>query len=225
MATNIPKKELEKVRKQLIQQIEQTFPADKKEFAKSQVLSMNDEQLIDFLQKNRLLKVPDQASIPQQTMQSRQCVFCSIVRNEIDSYKIDENKDNIAVLEINPVSKGHVLVIPKQHIESSGKLPQNSFSLAKKITKKLKSKLKKPKPKEVQINASNIFGHEVVNVFPIYKDETLKSQRYQENKKVLEKLKKKLEKKTTKKKKPKKKKIQKKPGNTKETIRVPRRIP
>ncbi len=219
----IAKKELEQVRKQLLKQVDLTFPNDKKEFAKKQIINMNDSQLIDFLQKNRLLKVPEQSSAPpEQQMQAKQCVFCSIVRNEIDSYKIDENKDNIAVLEINPVSKGHVLIIPKQHIESSGKLPQSTFSLAKKIAKKIKSKLK---PKEVQINASNLFGHEVVNVFPIYNNESLKSQRYQENKKVLEKLKKKLEKKATKKK-PKKiiKKTQK-PEKTKGKIRIPKRIP
>jgi diadenosine tetraphosphate (Ap4A) HIT family hydrolase len=212
------KKQLESVRKQLIQQIEKTFPEDKIEFARNQVLSMSDEQLIDFLQKNRLLKAPEE--IPSTTIQTRECVFCSIIRNEIDSYKIDENKDNIAILEINPVSKGHVLIIPKKHLESSGKLPQNTFSLAKKIAKKIKSKLK---PKEVQINASNLFGHEIINVLPIYKNENLGSPRYQEKKEVLEKLKKKLEKKPSKKKS--KKKVQKKLGKIKETIRVPRRIP
>ncbi len=215
----VPKKQLESVRKQILEQIEITFPADKKEFAKNQVLSMDDNQLIDFLQKNRLLKVPEE--IPSQTIQTRECVFCSIIRNDISSYKIDENKDNIAVLEINPLSKGHVIIIPKKHLESSGKLPQNTFSLGKKIAKKIKSKLK---PKEVQIHSSNVFGHEIVNILPIYKEETLNSPRYQEKEEVLKKLKKKLEKKVSKKKVV-KKKIQKSPGKKEETIRVPRRIP
>lgn len=213
----IPKQQLEQVRKQLLEQINLTFPADKKEFAKQEVLNMNDEQLIDFLQKNRLLKVPDE--IPPQTIQTRECVFCSIIRNDIPSYKIDENKGNIAVLEINPISKGHVLIIPKEHLESSGKLPSNTFSLAKKIAKKIKSKLK---PKDIQIHSSNLFGHEVVNVLPIYKEENMNSSRYQEDKKILDKLKQKLEKKS---KKIVKKKVQKKLEKKEEKIRVPRRIP
>jgi len=212
----IPKKQLEEVKNQLIQQIETTFPADKKEFAKHEIMGMNDAQLIDFLQKNRLLKIPEE--IPAQQMQTRECVFCSIIRNEIDSYKIDENKDNIAILEINPISKGHVLIIPKEHIKTSGKLPQNSFSLAKKIAKKIKTKLK---PKEVQIHSSNMFGHEIINVLPVYKEEHLGSPRYQEKKENLEKLKKKLEKKPSKK----KKKVVKKKIQEKEKIRIPKRIP
>lgn len=212
------KEQLESVRKQLIHQIEQTFPADKKEFAKNQVLIMDDSQLIDFLQKNRLLKVPDGDS--SEPMQARECIFCSIVRNDISSYKIDENKDNIAVLEINPISKGHVIIIPKKHIESSGKLNQNSFSLAKKIAKKIKSKLK---PKDVQILSSNMFGHEIINVLPVYKEEHLGSPRNQEKKENLEKLKNRLEKKSGKKKII--KKVQKEPEKTNERILIPKRIP
>lgn len=214
----IPTEQLESVRKQILEQIEATFPVDKKEFAKNQVLSMNNEQLIDFLQKNRLLKVPEE--IPSQTTQTRECVFCSIIRNEISSYKIDENKGNIAVLEINPVSKGHILVIPKEHLKSSGKLPQNTFSLAKKLAKKIKSKLK---PKEVQIHSSNLFGHEIINVLPIYNEETLNSPRYQEKKEILEELKNKFEKKASKKRII--KKTHKKSNKKEEKIRVPRRIP
>lgn len=218
----IPKEQLESVRKQLLNQIELTFPLDKKEFAKQEVMNMSDEQLIDFLQKNRMLKVPEE--IPQQSIQTRECVFCSLIRNDIPSYKIDENKNNIAVLEINPVSNGHVIIIPKEHIESSGKIPQNSFSLAKKIAKKIKSKLK---PKEVKIISSNMFGHELLNILPVYNEEHLGSPRISETKENLEKLKKKLEKKQKQKKVKKKpiKKSQNTPEKPKESIRIPRRIP
>ena len=43
------------------------------------------------------------------------CIFCKIVKGEIPSYTIYEN-DNIKVfMDINPISKGHSLVIPKKH--------------------------------------------------------------------------------------------------------------
>ena len=84
--------------------------------------------------------------------QTPKCIFCSILSESIPSYKIDENKDSIAILEINPVSKAHALIIPKEHISTSEKIPQTAFSLAKKIVKKIKTKFK---PKDVSISSSN----------------------------------------------------------------------
>ena len=43
------------------------------------------------------------------------CIFCKIVEGELPSYKIYEDKRILAFLDINPVNKGHVLVIPKEH--------------------------------------------------------------------------------------------------------------
>src|SRR3990167_7974417 len=45
----------------------------------------------------------------------RDCVFCKIIRGEILSHKIYENKNFFAFLDINPLSPGHALVIPKKH--------------------------------------------------------------------------------------------------------------
>ncbi len=43
------------------------------------------------------------------------CIFCKIVAGEIPSYKIYEDNDILVFLDINPVSVGHTLIIPKQH--------------------------------------------------------------------------------------------------------------
>jgi len=43
------------------------------------------------------------------------CIFCKIVRREIDSYPVYEDSDFLAFLDIFPVSRGHVQVIPKAH--------------------------------------------------------------------------------------------------------------
>lgn len=154
----------EQIKKQIIQQIETNFPEDKKAAAKGQIETMNPEQFETFLKQNKLIKEST----------GQQCVFCSIMFGDIPSYKIDENDKALAVLEINPVSKGHSLVIPKEHIPSEEKLPKEIFSLAEEVSKKIKTKLK---PKEVNISNSNLFGHEVVNVIPVYEDETIKSER------------------------------------------------
>ncbi|HUW44119.1 MAG TPA: HIT domain-containing protein [Bacillota bacterium] len=151
----------EQVKKQLAEQIEKSFPEDKKEFAKKQVENMDSEQLEEFLKKNQLIKTEEK---------SEGCVFCSIVSEKINSYKIDENAKGIAVLEINPVSKGHIMVIPKEHVVSSDKMPVSVFSLAKKVAKRLKTKFK---PKSIEISSSNLFGHEVLNIIPLYGNENL----------------------------------------------------
>lgn len=43
------------------------------------------------------------------------CIFCKIINNNIPSNKIYEDDKVLAFLDINPVSNGHVLVIPKEH--------------------------------------------------------------------------------------------------------------
>ena len=155
----------EHIKKQLIKHIEKGFPKDKHEFAKKQIEGMNSEQLEEFLKKNKLIQA---TQTPQSAQKSQGCVFCSIVSGEINSYKIDENAKAIAILEINPVSKGHTIIIPKEHLPSSDKVPQLVFSLAKSVARRLKTKLK---PKNTEISSSNLFGHEIVNVIPLYGDE------------------------------------------------------
>ena len=199
------------IKKQLVQQIEASFPEDKKDMAKGQVEAMDSGQLEKFLEQNRLIK---------QNKGEQQCIFCSIVFGDVASYEIGENDEAIAVLEINPISRGHALVIPKEHISSKDKLPEEVSSLAREVSKRIKAKLES---KEVNISSSNLFGHEIINLLPIYKNETPRSERKQETPKELEKLQKILEKKpedaekTIKKTKQKPKKSEK--------LRLPKRIP
>lgn len=45
----------------------------------------------------------------------KECIFCKIAAGEIPSYAVYENKNFKAFLDIWPLNKGHVLVIPKKH--------------------------------------------------------------------------------------------------------------
>ena len=138
-------------------------------------------------------------------------VFCSIIKGEIPSCKIDENKSAIAVLEINPISKAHALIIPKKH-ETIEKLPSSVLSLAKNIAKKIKSKFK---PGDIRIETSSVQGHGIINIIPLYKDAKLEKKKADE--KELQELQKKLEKKV---------RIRKiKPKKLKELPKAPIRIP
>ncbi|GIU68532.1 MAG: hypothetical protein KatS3mg001_382 [Candidatus Pacearchaeota archaeon] len=152
----LSEKETEKIKKQLIEHIEKSFPEEKKDFAIQKIISMSPHELEEFLVKNNLLKKEIKV----------ECVFCGIVANIIESKKIGETKNSIAVLEINPLSKGHVLIIPKEHFSSSEKIKIDSWKLVKKISKKIKEKLK---PKDIKIETVNFFGHEIINLIPLYK--------------------------------------------------------
>jgi histidine triad (HIT) family protein len=46
------------------------------------------------------------------------CIFCKIARNETDSLILCKNETITIFMDINPVSPGHVLVIPNKHFES-----------------------------------------------------------------------------------------------------------
>ncbi|MBR2839141.1 MAG: HIT family protein [Kiritimatiellae bacterium] len=56
------------------------------------------------------------------------CVFCAIAAGEIPCFKVYEDELVLAYLDINPFSKGHVLVIPKRH--SQGLLDTDDETLA-----------------------------------------------------------------------------------------------
>ena len=45
------------------------------------------------------------------------CIFCKIVAGQIPCNKVYEDESVIAFLDINPVSEGHTLVVPKEHFE------------------------------------------------------------------------------------------------------------
>ena len=45
-----------------------------------------------------------------------ECPFCKIVKGELNAYKVYEDENFLAFLSIRPVTDGHVLVIPKEHI-------------------------------------------------------------------------------------------------------------
>lgn len=52
-------------------------------------------------------------------------VFCKIVRGEIPCYKLYEDEKVLAFLDISQVTKGHVLVIPKDHYDNFLSTPQD----------------------------------------------------------------------------------------------------
>lgn len=74
------------------------------------------------------------------------CIFCSIVRGDIPSYKVYEDTDVMAFLDITQVTKGHTLVIPKKHVSDvfdlSAELAAKIFSAIPLISNQLNDTLR-----------------------------------------------------------------------------------
>jgi histidine triad (HIT) family protein len=52
------------------------------------------------------------------------CIFCKIVRGELPADVVYEDELVIAFLDIAPINKGHILVIPKEHHTGIGSVPE-----------------------------------------------------------------------------------------------------
>lgn len=59
--------------------------------------------------------------------QKENCIFCKIVKGEMESKKVYEDDLIMAVLDINPATKGHMLVLPKEHYPIMPLIPPETF--------------------------------------------------------------------------------------------------
>lgn len=103
------------------------------------------------------------------------CIFCKIINNQIPSAKIYENEKYLAFLDINPVSKGHSLIIPKNHIEWMHEEKDADLAEIFILTKKLMLNIKEKLPCDfVQVG---VVGKDVphfhVHLIPRYFNDTL----------------------------------------------------
>jgi len=74
------------------------------------------------------------------------CIFCKIIKGDIPCNKVYEDKNFLVFLDIKPVSFGHLLIIPKNHViwmqEVDDKIIADIYKLAKKMMLALKKGLK-----------------------------------------------------------------------------------
>ena len=68
------------------------------------------------------------------------CIFCKIIKGEIPSYTIYENENIKVFMDINPIAKGHSLVIPKKHYT-------NLFDMDEEVLKEIDEVIKELYPK------------------------------------------------------------------------------
>jgi histidine triad (HIT) family protein len=70
------------------------------------------------------------------------CIFCQIIQGEIPSYRVYEDAESIAFLDINPTSPGHVLVMPKAHFVNLEDVSEVDLAATMQAVKKVGQSLK-----------------------------------------------------------------------------------
>ena len=65
------------------------------------------------------------------------CIFCKIIKGEIPSFKVYEDEKVFAFEDINPISPGHTLVIPKNHAENIWEISEEDLVAVQRASKKI----------------------------------------------------------------------------------------
>ncbi|MCI8281547.1 MAG: HIT family protein [Lachnospiraceae bacterium] len=105
------------------------------------------------------------------------CIFCKIIGGEIPSNTIYEDEEFKVILDISPASKGHALILPKQHYANIYDLPEDlaakAMILAKKLAGHMTEKLQCDGFNLVQNNgevAGQTVFHFHLHLIPRYKE-------------------------------------------------------
>ncbi len=75
--------------------------------------------------------------------QKKNCIFCKIIKGEMESQKVYQDKELFGILDINPCVSGHVLLMPKEHYPIMPFLPQQTFKHMFGILPKIAGAIKK----------------------------------------------------------------------------------
>ncbi len=73
-------------------------------------------------------------------------IFTKIINGEIPCYKVAEDENNFAFLDIFPTAKGHTLVIPKHEVDNLFDLPEEEYLNLQKFARKVAKAIEKTIP-------------------------------------------------------------------------------
>lgn len=101
------------------------------------------------------------------------CDFCKIINKQLPAYVVYEDEQLISFLDIAPIHEGHVLIVPKQHVDSIEKLSDDEIidimGMARKIVVALKD-IYGNEGYSIMQNGGKFcdYGHAHFHVFPRY---------------------------------------------------------
>lgn len=181
-------KNAEAIRQKILEELSK-YPKEKVEDLIEQIENASEEELEDF--------ILSQQKQSQHLAGKEECIFCSIILGKIETIKIYEDNEIMAILDIMPASLGHILVFPKQHKhfiqEIDDKILSKIFIFIKQISPVI-VKILKAEGISIYIPQGQIAGqripHFAVNVIPRYNNDKIAFEwnREKKDKKELEKI-------------------------------------
>ena len=106
------------------------------------------------------------------------CIFCKLANGVFPTNSIYEDEDFNVILDVGPATKGHALILPKEHYDNLYELPDElagkAMILAKKLAKKITEKLSADGLNVVQNNgetAGQTVMHYHLHLIPRYKND------------------------------------------------------
>lgn len=73
----------------------------------------------------------------QATKQDPACIFCKIAAGQIPAHKVYEDDQVLAFLDVGPLSRGHVLIIPRSHYETLDQMPAETAAACLRVAPRL----------------------------------------------------------------------------------------
>lgn len=111
-------------------------------------------------------------------MKKEDCIFCKIANGEIPSRTLYEDTDFRVILDLAPATKGHALILPKEHADDLYELPEETAGkvlvIAKKMIEKITDKMQCDGFNLVQNNgevAGQTVSHFHMHLIPRYRDD------------------------------------------------------
>lgn len=108
-------------------------------------------------------------------MKDNNCIFCKIANGEIPSRTLYEDDRFRVILDLGPATRGHALVLPKDHYSDIYEIPaktaSDAFRVGKMIAERMKERLRTDGANLVQNNgaaAGQTVGHFHLHVIPRY---------------------------------------------------------
>lgn len=111
-------------------------------------------------------------------MKQDSCIFCKIIAGEIPSYTLYEDEKFKVILDLGPATKGHALILPREHYSNLYELPEEvaaeAIKLAKRMMIRMTEKLECDGFNIVQNNgeaAGQTVNHFHMHLVPRYKND------------------------------------------------------
>ena len=103
-------------------------------------------------------------------MSDRHCIFCDILERVESAFIVYENSHALVFLDKHPINVGHVLVVPKPHVESFYELDEDSFIALMLVVRRMASVLEVAyQPRKVGMLAAGFdVAHAHIHVLPMH---------------------------------------------------------